>query len=182
MISRLFAALGIASLLLANAACSGAADTGATDDSTEQDLKTNKTCGGFAGLTCPSGYVCEMSGPIFPDKSGTCQKGHRLTGSWGADQASLTTADGGANLEFGCASATIDPFWIGPDGKFSATGTHTAGSGIMFAPGTGPKPVPATFSGEVHGDQMTLDMIVEGGQPFEMDFTKGRQSTFMHCM
>lgn len=32
------------------------------------------TCGGIAGISCPSGYTCKIDEPIYPDKMGWCTK------------------------------------------------------------------------------------------------------------
>ncbi len=60
---------------LALAACS--ADAGGSSDPSEataQDLKA-KTCGGLAGLACPSGYECDFGANAhIPDATGTCKK------------------------------------------------------------------------------------------------------------
>jgi hypothetical protein len=60
---------------LSVAACSGAPQQGTeASQQTENDLKKSKTCGGLAGLSCPTGYTCEYSQPTFPDQSGVCKK------------------------------------------------------------------------------------------------------------
>jgi hypothetical protein len=33
-----------------------------------------KSCGGIAGLACPSGYVCQLPANPIPDQLGTCRK------------------------------------------------------------------------------------------------------------
>jgi hypothetical protein len=73
--STVFFALGLV-LCTAIAACSGADDPqNASADNTASDeaaLKA-KTCGGIAGMTCPTGYECAITGK-HPDATGTCKK------------------------------------------------------------------------------------------------------------
>ncbi len=75
MTTKLFS---FAFLALALAAC--AAETSSEDTSTAADqgeeLK-GVTCGGIAGLACPSGYHCVIpqSQQHMPDAAGRCRKG-----------------------------------------------------------------------------------------------------------
>lgn len=76
--------LGLVSVLSAfgTVACSATADDAsdpntATGDS-EDELKT-RICGGFAGLTCPTGYRCEITA-THPDATGKCKKVKRCGG------------------------------------------------------------------------------------------------------
>jgi hypothetical protein len=65
--------------LLALAACAGETSDDPNDDEAlggdEQEIRKSegKKCGGFAGITCPSGSNCKLKGN-FPDAPGTCQK------------------------------------------------------------------------------------------------------------
>jgi hypothetical protein len=70
--SRILAVFSIAPMFLA-IACSGSPDQQKGNDSSE-DALTAKTCGGFAGLTCPEGFECDMPEPHHPDQVGTCKK------------------------------------------------------------------------------------------------------------
>ena len=70
--NRIFSLFAAAPMLLV-VACSGSPDAAGGSDSTEADL-TTKICGGIAGLTCPSGYACEMATPHHPDQTGACKK------------------------------------------------------------------------------------------------------------
>ena len=40
-------------------------------------------CGGIAGIACPSGQMCVMTGPRFPDQSGTCRSPQTPPGGGG---------------------------------------------------------------------------------------------------
>ncbi len=47
----------------------GSDDEGSGNDSS--DITSGKTCGGFAGILCPVGFTCQLSGN-HPDASGHC--------------------------------------------------------------------------------------------------------------
>lgn len=101
--------------------------------------------------------------------------------NWGADGAILTFKDGKGLIEFGCADASMDEVEFTSATSFTATGTHLAGSGIPFAAGQGPKPVPATFKGSISGTTLTLEMTFDG-ETSKMTFTKDRPIDFVRCL
>jgi hypothetical protein len=53
-------------------ACSSAPEDNSTGTD-DEELRTAKICGGFAGIACPDGYECHLKGN-YPDASGTCKK------------------------------------------------------------------------------------------------------------
>ena len=46
---------------------------GASPASAQRVSQPGGTCGGIAGLRCPTGQVCVMTGPNFPDRAGVCR-------------------------------------------------------------------------------------------------------------
>jgi hypothetical protein len=85
------------------------------------------------------------------------------------------------NIEFGCGSASIDSFTFSSATTFTATGTQTAGSGVQFPPGMGPQPQPATFTGHLAGNTLTLEMTV-GANTSTLVFTTDRQINLFRCL
>jgi len=104
-----------------------------------------------------------------------------IQGSWGADAAILTIADGLGNIELGCGRASIDAFTFSDPKHFTATGTHTRGTGVQPPPGMEPQPQPATFTGHIVGTKLTLVMTV-GSSSTSFTFTKDRQVNLIHCL
>jgi hypothetical protein len=104
-----------------------------------------------------------------------------LTGAWGADGATMSVAAGKAQIEFGCGFATIDSFHFTDATSFTASGSHIAGSGVMFPPDQQPKPVPATFTGTLKGDTLTIQMTVDT-EKSKVVFTKGREVNLIRCL
>jgi hypothetical protein len=104
-----------------------------------------------------------------------------LDGSWGADGAVMSIGSGKGNIEFGCGWASIDTITFSTATKFTATGSHTAGSGVMPPPGHEPQAQPATFSGTLSGTKLTLKMTT-GGYTTSMTFTKDRDVNLIRCL
>jgi hypothetical protein len=80
-----------------------------------------------------------------------------VSGEWGGEHLGLVVSDGGADLEYDCATGRITGA-IRPDGsgRFSVIGLHFPGHG-------GPDPIPdphsarpARYDGVVRGDKMTI--------------------------
>jgi hypothetical protein len=140
-------------------------------------------CGGFIqnAHQCPTGYSCSHVG-VNPDVGGKCvNDSAAVLGSWGATGAIMTISDGQGDIEFGCGRASIDAFTFSNPTTFTATGTHTAGTGVQPPPGHEPTPQPATFTGHVSGNKLTLTMTV-GGNTSTLTFTKDRQINLVRCL
>jgi hypothetical protein len=155
----------------AGLACSALSDEGAVCGS---DVATQKECA--AGLTC----VLAAGAPISEHTKGTCQKPLVLGGEWGADDAILTFDQGKGRIQFGCAVASIDSVSQTGPTTFTATGTHTSEAGAQPPPGQGADSVPATFSGTLSENSLTLEMTV-AGDVSKLTFTKDRQISLIFC-
>jgi len=82
-----------------------------------------------------------------------------ILGDWGGSQASLTLARSGGTLSYPCGAGTIDSGWsIAADGRFTASGRHYFGGGPV--PSQGRPPHPATYTGSVAGDDLTLTVTL----------------------
>ncbi len=68
----------------------------------------------------------------------------------------VLTAEGG-RLEYDCASgAILGRLTVDAGGNFTAHGTHSPGQGGPVREGDRPPMLPASYSGSVEGDRMTL--------------------------
>lgn len=108
----------------------------------------------------------------------------RVSGSWGGRGIALTLKPAGGTLEYDCAAGRIDgPIVPRSDGGFTVRGSHTPGTG-------GPERVdhprpsyPATYSGSIVGERMTLRGRVANGQalgPFEL--RRGVEPVLLRCL
>lgn len=107
-----------------------------------------------------------------------------LSGQWGGPGISLLLEGGLGKIEYDCASGTIDTVvYPGPDGRFTATGTHRPGQGGPVRVGQIFTSHRATYSGKVEKDKMTLSGRLEDGTnlgPFSL--TLGSQGELVRCL
>lgn len=107
-----------------------------------------------------------------------------LMGAWGGPHIELLFEGGLGTVSYDCASGTIDgAIFPGPDGRFTATGTHRAGQGGPVRVGQIFTSSRATYIGSVDGDVMTLSVRLEDGTalgPFTL--TRGQPGQLTRCL
>ena len=87
-----------------------------------------------------------------------------LLGAWGGPHIGIIFEGGLANVELDCASATIDgPVYPGHGGAFTAKGVFRAGMGGPVRDGQIFKSQPASYSGTIVKNVMTLSIRLEDG-------------------
>ena len=101
-----------------------------------------------------------------------------LSGQWGGPHISLLLEGGLGQIEYDCASGTVDTV-IYPDkeGHFTATGTHRTGQGGPVRVGQVFISHRAVYSGTVEKEKMTFAGKLEDGTvigPFSMTLDHGR--------
>ena len=78
-------------------------------------------------------------------------------GEWGGTHISMNVGERSAKIEYDCAHGEIPgPLTIDGEGKFHLPGTFTRERGGPVRADDMPKPEPATYSGTVTGNRMTL--------------------------
>jgi hypothetical protein len=106
-----------------------------------------------------------------------------LTGEWGGTHIGLQLTPSGGTLDYDCAHGTIGPVIVGPGGRFSAEGTHTAEHGGPDRQGEVLPSLHASYDGIVNGSRMTLTAHLDNGVqlgPFSL--SKGAQPTLFRCL
>ena len=110
--------------------------------------------------------------------------GGPLAGEWGGGHVRLSLAPGGGTLEFDCAAGTIaGPLVPGEDGRFTAEGTHSPGSGGPEIAGRASPTYRVRYDGTVRGDTMRLRGRVENGLllgPFTL--RRGAEAAIFRCL
>jgi hypothetical protein len=106
-----------------------------------------------------------------------------LPSEWGGPHVRLGLTSGGGELEYDCATGTIGPLATGPNGNFTAEGTHTPGSGGPDIEGRILPSYRVRYSGSVDGDTMRLEGRVENGVllgPFTL--RRGAEAAIFRCL
>ena len=107
-----------------------------------------------------------------------------LSGQWGGPHISLLLQGGLGEIEYDCASGTIDTvIYPAKDGAFTATGTHRTGQGGPIRVGQVFVSQRATYSGTVEKDKMTFSGRLEDGTvmgPFSL--TLGSKGELLRCL
>ena len=112
--------------------------------------------------------TCNRSGATknsnAQDSTPTMTERRDLRGQWGGADISMTIADDGTQIEFGCAHGHIDE-QINPDseGRFSVKGTYAREHGGPLRNDETQDQQRATYKGTVNGEKMSLSVsLIEG--------------------
>lgn len=107
-----------------------------------------------------------------------------LFGGWGGPHAAVAFQGGLADVQFDCASGTIDvPVYPAKDGTFQGKGTFRAGHPGPVRVGQIFRSQPANYSGRVSKEVMTLNVTLEDGAvigPFTL--THGAAPQITRCL
>ena len=107
-----------------------------------------------------------------------------LDGQWGGPHIAANFRGGLADIQFDCASGSIDALiYPAKDGTFEAKGTYREGSPGPVRVGQIFRSQPATYSGNVTEDVMTLNVALEDGTmvgPFTLAL--GAQPQVTRCL
>jgi hypothetical protein len=120
---------------------------------------------------------------LVPLLFATAQKMQRIpTGVWGGPHINLEVGERSAKIEYDCASGVIDgPLGVDAEGRFSLRGTHAMERGGPVREDEEPRRVPATYTGTIKGDTMTLTLKLS--DPDEETFTlaRGKRGELVKC-
>lgn len=108
-----------------------------------------------------------------------------LIGTWGGDHAGLVATSAGGTMEYDCAVGRITgPLLPASDGRFAASGTHTPGHGGPVRVDEVVSNRPASYSGRVDGDLMTLSVVMTDSNVVVGIFqlTRGRSPNVVKCL
>jgi hypothetical protein len=110
-------------------------------------------------------------------------QGNRVEpGEWGGRGARLTVHEDGASVELDCAHGTLEAMTVGEDGRFDVAGRFVREHGGPILRDEKEESSAARYRGSVHGQAMTLEIALEGGEtvgPFEL--TLGGNARLRKC-
>ncbi len=114
----------------------------------------------------------------------TAMKKHRIaTGVWGGQHIQIRVGAKAATIEYDCATGVINgPLVVDSKGNFKLRGTHHMERGGPIRADEAPSKIPATYTGSIKGNMMTLTLKLAGSSD-EETFTleKGKEGEVFKC-
>lgn len=111
------------------------------------------------------------------------QKMHRIaTGVWGGEHIRIEVGTKSATVEYDCASGVIDgPLVVDGNGEFNLRGTHKMERGGPVRADDNAKEHPATYTGSIKGNTMTLTLKFADFEPETFTLEKGKPGELFKC-
>lgn len=105
------------------------------------------------------------------------------TGEWGGSHISMNVGERAATIEYDCAHGEIPgPLSVDGEGKFHLRGTFTRERGGPVRADETSKAEPATYSGTITGNKMTLTMKLSDSDESEtFTLEKGKAAELFKC-
>jgi hypothetical protein len=108
-----------------------------------------------------------------------------LTGTWGGEHVGLELDAEGGKLRYDCAAGTINrPVLPDASGRFQANGAHRPNMGGPARQAGEPPLLPASYTGTIRGDIMTLSVRVPSRAMEIGPFTlrRGAEPILLRCL
>jgi hypothetical protein len=111
------------------------------------------------------------------------QKMHYIpTGNWGGQHINMKVSAKSATIEYDCASGTINgPLVVDRDGNFNLRGTHRMQRGGPTRADETPNDHPATYTGSIKGNKMTLHLKISDSDEETFTLEKGKEGELFRC-
>jgi len=107
---------------------------------------------------------------------------HISTGVWGGQHISMQVGAKSATIEYDCANGVIDgPLVVDAEGKFNLRGKHHVQHGGPIRADESSEGQPATYTGSIKGDEMTLTVKLGDHEPQEFTLEKGKEGELVKC-
>jgi len=128
----------------------------------------------FPGLSCDGAKTRKASNMNQNQNSNSPVTQKKLNGSWGGQGISMDVTDNGARLDFDCASGRITEAIV-PDraGKFTAKGLFARQRPGPTREGDDNDGQPATYTGVINGENLTLTINLTRNDEKVGTFTLG---------
>lgn len=104
------------------------------------------------------------------------------TGGWGGLHISIKVGADMAKLEYDCATGVIQgPLIVDSNGNFNLRGTHRPERGGPVRSDEQPRQIPATYTGSIRGNTMTLTLKLAGSDDETFTLEKGKKAELFKC-
>ena len=103
-------------------------------------------------------------------------------GNWGGQHINIKVTAQSATVEYDCATGVIQgPLVIDRNGNFKLHGKHRMERGGPVRADETPKDLPATYTGSVRGNTMTLNLKVSDAEVETFRLEKGKEGELFKC-
>lgn len=104
------------------------------------------------------------------------------TGVWGGEHIQIEVGEKSATIEYDCASGVINgPLVVDGNGRFSLRGTHKPERGGPIRADDDTKSQPASYTGSIKGNTMTLTLKLGDGIEETFTLEKGKPGDLFKC-
>ena len=104
------------------------------------------------------------------------------TGVWGGPHINIEVGEKSATIEYDCANGVINgPLVVDTNGNFNLRGTHRMERGGPIRADDASRGQPATYTGSIKGDTMTLTLKVGDGDAESFTLERGKQGKLRKC-
>jgi hypothetical protein len=104
------------------------------------------------------------------------------TGDWGGQHIKMKVTAKSATIEYDCASGVIQgPLVVDGDGNFKLRGTHRRQHGGPIRADETPNDHPATYTGSIKGNMMTLNLKIGDSDEETFTLEKGKEGELFRC-
>ncbi len=104
------------------------------------------------------------------------------TGNWGGQHINMKVGAKSAAIEYDCASGVIQgPLVVDGDGNFKLHGTHRMRRGGPTRADETPNDHPATYTGSIKGNTMTLNLKISDSDEETFTLEKGKEGELFRC-
>jgi hypothetical protein len=104
------------------------------------------------------------------------------TGNWGGQHINMKVGAKSATIEYDCATGVIQgPLVVDGDGNFKLRGTHRMQRGGPTRADETPNDHPATYTGSIKGNTMTLNLKIGDSDEETFTLEKGKEGELFRC-
>ena len=104
------------------------------------------------------------------------------TGVWGGQHINIEVGEKSATIEYDCANGVINgPLTVDANGNFKLRGTHRIERGGPIRADDDSKGEPASYTGSIKGNTMTLTLKVGDGDAETFTLEKGKEGRLVKC-
>ena len=127
--------------------------------------------------------VLLVSVVLFISVAAKTQNMQRIpTGVWGGQHINIDVGEKLARIEYDCASGVINgPLSVDANGNFKLRGTHRIERGGPVRADDKPNDHPATYTGSIKGNTMTLTLKVGDSDTETFTLEKGNEGELFKC-